>query len=130
MEDPKITPPVETLDDIFNDIGYHRLKGETDDAFRRRVANRVDEEEWVDIAKKAQRRLREIIDGTGPDSDATEMAAIRTALERADGEPTRRVQLSGPDGGPIEFSTVPVTEDQLQRFLKRHAKSSEANTNG
>lgn len=108
------------LDEIYAEIGYVRLKGEDDEAFKRRAAFYANQEEWGLLAEKARTRLKEILNGA--DSDASEMAAIRTALERADGEPKKRLELSGIDGAPLAIATVPVTQDQLDRFLKRHAK--------
>lgn len=108
------------LDEAYADIGYVRIKGEDDETFKRRCAFYANQEEWGSLAEKARERLKAILGGA--DSDASEMAAIRTVLERSDGEPKRRLELSGPDGAPIAVATVPVTQDQLERFLKRHAK--------
>lgn len=108
------------LDEAYADIGYVRIKGEDDEMFKRRCSFYANQEEWGALAEKARERLKAILGGA--DSDASEMAAIRTVLERSDGEPKRRLELSGPDGAPIAVATVPVTQDQLERFLKRHAK--------
>lgn len=114
-----LTPEELTLDAIFGEIGYLRIKGEDDDAFKRRVEVHLDHSRWMNMAVKAQRRLEEILDGTGIEADATEMAAIRTILERAGGEPTKRVELTGKDGQAL--FEAPVTDDQIARFIKRHA---------
>lgn len=113
--------PVQTLDEIYQEIGYCRIKGEDDATFKRRVANRVDQEKWVEIASRAQKRIGEII-GDGPDTDAAEMAALRTALEYAAGSPKQKVELSGPDGQPLAFGFVPVTQEQIDRFVEHYAK--------
>jgi hypothetical protein len=123
MDEKKKPLPIPTIDEIYAELGFCRLKGEDDEMFKRRVANRVDREKWVEIARKAQKRLEQILTGDGPDAEASEMAAIRTALEYAEGEPTKKIELSGPDGNPITFTMVPVTQEQIDRFIKRHAKS-------
>lgn len=124
MDEKKKPPlPIPTIDEIYAELGFCRLKGEDDEAFKRRVANRVDQEKWVEIARKAQKRLEQILTGDGPDAEPSEMAAIRTALEYAEGEPKKKIEVSGPDGNPITFTMVPVTQEQIDRFIKRHAKS-------
>lgn len=120
---PEVKPP--TLDEIYADIGFCRIKGEDDEAFKRRVANRVDQEKWVSIARKAQARLEEILSGIGADADPSEMAAIRTALEYAEGEPKKKIEVSGPDGGAIPYVQIPVTPEQIARFVNRHAKQTD-----
>lgn len=130
MPDQKPPLPVPTLDEIYAEIGFCRIKGEDDDAFKRRVANRVDQEKWVEIARKAQKRLQDILDGNGSDPDATEMAAIRTALEYAEGEPKKKLELSGPDGGAIPFIQIPVTPEQIARFVNRHAQNTDTEPAG
>lgn len=129
-DEEKKPPPVQTLDEIYAEIGYCRIKGEDDETFKRRVANRVDQEKWVEIARKAQSRLQKILDGSEHDTDASEMAAIRIALEYAEGEPKKKIEHTGPDGGPIFMATVPVTPEQMERFLKRHAKSPDTDGGG
>lgn len=82
------------------------MKGEDDEAFKQRAANVIEQEEWVRLGKKAQKRLDEIVGGTGPDADATEMAAIRTILERVDGEPVKKIEVGGKGGGPIQYQII------------------------
>lgn len=94
-----------TLDTVMNEIGYHRLKNESDEDFKIRVANRIDQEEWVRLGKIAQKRLFEIIRDQA-DTDAAEMSAIRTALERAEGAVAQVVEHSGPGGGPIPYQII------------------------
>lgn len=104
----------ETLDAVFAEIGFCRMKSESDESFKRRVELRIEKEKWFKMAETAQSRLQEILTGSGPDADATEIAAIRTVLERADGSPSS--SLSG-----SSFILLPVTDEQIARFVKRHA---------
>lgn len=104
MSENKPTPAI-TLDDAMQEIGYHRLKGESDDDFRKRVANRIEREEWITLARHAHKRLLEIIRDQA-DTDAAEISAIRTALERAEGAVEQTVIHSGPGGGPIPYQII------------------------
>jgi type IV pilus biogenesis protein CpaD/CtpE len=113
--------PVPTIDETFAELGFCRLKNEDDDAFRERVANRVKKEDWVRLARKAQSRLDEIIGSSAADTDASEMAAIRLVLEQVDGGTKNKIELSGPDGSPITFAQVPVTPEQVKRFMRHYA---------
>lgn len=103
----------QTLDAVFAEIGFCRIKNESDESFKRRVELRIEKEKWFRMAETAQSRLQEILSGSGPDADATEIAAIRTVLERADGSPSS--PLSG-----SSFILLPVTDEQIARFVKRH----------
>lgn len=110
------------LDEVYREIGFCRIKDETDEQFKERVSLHVDREKWFKLGKKAMDKLQDYLDGT-IDADATDIAIIRTVLERLEGEPKKKISLEGPGGGPIQIANIPITPEQLARFVKNHAET-------
>lgn len=101
-----------------------RLPNETDADYSVRAELVMAEQELALLDKKAIRTLERIADDEEA-TDASRVAAALGILNRTRGKPIERHEHGGPGGGPIPhaIATAPVTEDQLDRFIKRHAKS-------
>lgn len=119
---PKVLETNSSLDEVYREIGFCRIKDESDEQFKERVALQLDREKWFKLGKKALERLEKYVSGD-LDADATDIAVIRTILERIEGEPKKKIELGGPNGGPIPLAMFPVTTEQLARFVQNHAET-------
>lgn len=101
-----------------------RLPGESDTDYVVRAEAILDERELKILDKKAIRALERICDDEEA-SDAAVVSAATSILNRTRGKPVEKHEHSGPGGAPIAHAvaTAPVTEEQLDRFVQRHAKS-------
>jgi hypothetical protein len=72
-------------------------------------------EKWKALANKCLARLNDLAD----DEDASPQFLVKcaeVAANRAWGTPTQAIELTGPNGGPIEFSEM--TDEELDARLK------------
>lgn len=111
------TKPIELLN-------IPRLPGESDADYAVRGEAVMAEQELKLLDLKAMRTLERIACDEEA-SDNARVAAASAILNRTRGKPVEHHEHSGPGGGAIAhaIATAPVTEEQLDRFLKRHAKS-------
>lgn len=107
----------------FELLNIPRLPNESDADYAIRGEAVMAEQELRLLDLKAMRTLERIAEDEEA-SDASRVAAASAILNRTRGKPVERHEHSGIGGGAITHAvaTAPVTEDQLERFLKRHAK--------
>lgn len=106
---------------VIGDIA--RIEGETNAEYVLRAEKLLDGKRLADLDKAALAALEEVLSAT--EAPAAVVAAAREILQRTRGKPVERIEMSGPNGGPI--ATVAVSDEQLARFVKRHAQKNEAN---
>lgn len=100
-----------------------RLPGESDADYIVRAEAILVENELKLLDVKAMRTLERIAEDEEA-SDNARVAAASAILNRTRGKPVEKHEHSGPGGAPIAHAvaTAPVTEEQLERFVQRHAK--------
>lgn len=105
-------------------LNIPRLPNESDADYLVRGEAVMVEQELKLLDLKAMRTLERVCDDSEA-ADSAKVAAASAILNRTRGKPVERHEHSGIGGGAIAhaIATAPVTEDQLERFLKRHAKS-------
>lgn len=100
-----------------------RLKDESDADYVVRAEAVLAAQELKLLDFKAMRTLESIAEDEEA-SDNARVAAASAILNRTRGKPVEKHEHSGPGGAPIAHAvaTAPVTEEQLERFVQRHAK--------
>ena len=106
--------------------GRPRLPDETDMDYHDRIEKTLREERMAELDTAAIKALESILaDDSGAPAAAIVSAATQV-LNRTRGKPPETIHHAGENGGPIMTMNVPITSEQLTRFVKRHVKETEA----
>ena len=105
--------------------GHPRMPDESNMDYHDRVERALRDERLMELDNSAIAALERVLKEETEAPAAAVVSAALGALNRTRGKVPETIQHAGINGEPIKIQNTHVTEEQLERFIQRHAKKAQ-----